>query len=53
MSSPEVTSWTLGKHLTKMAWGELTLFGGVKADCSPDVPSGFGFEKQQVLPFKQ
>lgn len=49
MSSLEVTSWRLGKHLSEVALGELTLFGALKADCPPDVPCGFCFKNQQVL----
>lgn len=52
MSVLEVSSWRLGKHLSEEAQVELTLFGGVKADCPPEIPSCFGFKKQQVLPFK-
>lgn len=35
MSGLEVLSWTLGKHLSELAWGELSVFEGGKAECPP------------------
>lgn len=35
--------------MSEVALVKLMLFGGMKADCAPEVSSGFGFEEQQVL----
>lgn len=52
MSRLEVPSWTLGRHLSEVAWGELSVFGGRKAECRPDVSSVFDFKNHQVLTLK-
>lgn len=52
MSRLEVPSWTLGRHLSEVAWGDLSVFGGGKAECPPDVSSVFDFKNHQVLTLK-
>lgn len=52
MSCLEVPDWRLGKHLSEVAWGELSVLEGGKAECPPDVYSGFDFTNHQLLTLK-
>lgn len=52
MSHLEVPSWRLGKHLSKVAWGELSVFEGGETECPSDVSSVFDFKNHQLLTLK-
>lgn len=52
MSRLEVPSWRLDKHLSEVAWGELSVFEGGKAECPSDVSSVFDFKNHQLFTLK-